>query len=577
MALIEVRTRQGRKRIDLPTGPLTIGRSDDNILVLEDDRASRHHCVIEPMEGNDDSCFQLRDLGSRNGTKLNNEDVDIQPLDNGDVVRIGGTEIRFIDPEQTFTHKRSNVPNFSTSMDDVDSPLDSNIPTLDIDLHADAAGGVQTGYERRLREMAVGGVERGFDETDISLVDTKGVTLHQATSSGIESGNDDEAGESIRALRLLLFTSFRVRATDLHVEPKIQGSTIRLRVDGYMINAVDISETLFKRLLGLIKILCQIETSQKNTVQDGHFSVAVKGRRVDYRVSLTPSVHGQKLVIRVLDSQNAPSRLHELGCLPWQYEKLRSIATKDAGLLLACGPTGSGKTTTLYSCIREIDVEQRNAITIEDPVEYYLDGCTQIPVDSDQGNSFGSILRSVLRQDPDVIFVGEIRDIETATVAMQASMTGHLVYTTVHAKDSIGSIFRLLDLGVEAFLVANALNLIVAQRLVRLLCPSCRKGVTPTPAQNMKMGQSLGGVPEIFVPTGCKQCLRTGFIGRRALFELLEVTDAMRDVIMKTPTIQGIRQIAKQGLFTSLEEYGFHLVSEGETTFEEIDRVAGTE
>lgn len=577
MALIEVRTRQGRKRIDLPTGPLTIGRSDDNTLVLEDDRASRHHCVIEPMEGNDDGCFQLRDLGSRNGTKLNNEDVDIQPLDNGDVVRIGGTEIRFIDPEQTFTHKRSNVPNFSTSMEDVDSPLDSNIPTLDIDLHADAAGGVQTGYERRLREMAAGGVERGFDETDISLVDTKGVTLHQATSSGIESGSDDEAGESIRALRLLLYTSFRVRATDLHIEPKLQGSTIRLRVDGYMINAVDISETLFKRLLGLIKILCQIETSQKNTVQDGHFSVAVLGRRVDYRVSLTPSVHGQKMVIRVLDSQNAPSRLHELGCLPWQYEKLRSIATKDAGLLLACGPTGSGKTTTLYSCIREIDVEQRNAITIEDPVEYYLDGCTQIPVDSDQGNSFGSILRSVLRQDPDVIFVGEIRDIETATVAMQASMTGHLVYTTVHAKDSIGAIFRLLDLGVEAFLVANALNLIVAQRLVRLLCDSCRKGVTPTPAQNMKMGQSLGGVPEIFVPTGCKQCLRTGFIGRRALFELLEVTDAMRDVIMKTPTIQGIREIAKQGLFTSLEEYGFHLVAEGDTTFDEIDRVAGTE
>ena len=576
MPIIELRTTQGRKRISLSDDPLTIGRSEDNTLVIEDDRASRHHCVIEPMRGND-TCFQLRDLGSRNGTKLNNEDVDIEPLDNGDVVRIGGTEIRYIDPEQTFTHKRSNVPNFETSMEDLDEPLGANIPTLDVDLHTDPGGSVQTGYERRLREMARTGLNRSFDETDISLVDTRGVTLHQATSSGLESGNEEEAGESIRAMRLLLFASFCVRATDLHVEPKLQGATIRLRVDGYMITAVDISETLFKRLLGLIKILCQIETSQKNTVQDGHFSVAVKGRRVDYRVSLTPSVHGQKLVIRVLDSQNAPSRLHELGCLPWQYEKLRTIATKDAGLLLACGPTGSGKTTTLYSCIREIDVEQRNAITIEDPVEYYLDGCTQIPVDSDQGNSFGSILRSVLRQDPDVIFVGEIRDIETATVAMQASMTGHLVYTTVHAKDSIGSIFRLLDLGVESFLVANALNLIVAQRLVRMLCESCKKSVTPTPSQNMKMGQALGGVPKIYVATGCKQCLRTGFVGRRALFELLEVGDAMRDVIMKTPTIQGIREIASQGLFTSLEDYGFHLVAEGQTTFEEIDRVAGSD
>ncbi|HBZ96240.1 MAG TPA: hypothetical protein DEO57_00180, partial [Phycisphaerales bacterium] len=409
MALIEVRTRQGRKRIDLPAEPLTIGRSDDNTLVLQDDRASRHHCVIEPMQGNEDGCFQLRDLGSRNGTKLNNEEVDIQPLDNGDVVRIGGTEIRFIDPQQTFTHKRSNVPNFSSSMDDVDAPLDSNIPTLDIDLHADAAGGVQTGYERRLREMAAGGVERGFDETDISLVDTRGVTLHQATSSGIESGGDDEAGESIRALRLLLYTSFRVRATDLHVEPKIQGSTIRLRVDGYMITAVDITETLFKRLLGLIKILCQIETSQKNTVQDGHFSVAVLGRRVDYRVSLTPSVHGQKMVIRVLDSQNAPSRLHELGCLPWQYEKLRSIATKDAGLLLACGPTGSGKTTTLYSSLAELSTATINILTVEDPIEYNLPGIGQTQVNTKADMTFARGLRAILRQDPDVVMVGEIR------------------------------------------------------------------------------------------------------------------------------------------------------------------------
>ncbi len=576
MPAIEVRTRQGRKRLKLTTESITVGRSNDNVLVIDDDRASRFHCVIEPMEGNDHG-FQLRDLGSRNGTKLNNDDVDLEPLDNGDVVRIGKTEIRYIDAEQTTTHKRSNVPNFQEASEEEEDPFGADIATLDLDLHAEVASGGQASYEMKLREMIDIGTDRGFDETNISLVDTRGVTLHQATSSGLETGTEEDAGESIRAFRLLLFAAFRVRATDLHVEPRLQGATIRLRVDGYMLTAVDLSETLFKRILGLVKILCQIETSQKNTVQDGHFSVAIKGSRVDYRVSLTPSVHGQKLVIRVLDSSNAPSRLHELGCLPWQYEKLRTIATKDAGLLLACGPTGSGKTTTLYSCLREIDVEQRNAITIEDPVEYYLEGCTQIPVDSGQGNSFGSILRSVLRQDPDVIFVGEIRDIETATVAMQASMTGHLVYTTVHAKDSIGSIFRLLDLGIESFLVANALNLVVAQRLVRLLCPSCKKGVTPTPTQNMKMGASLGGVPEIFVPTGCKKCLRTGFVGRRALFELLEVSDTMRDLIMKTPTIKGIREIANQGLFTSLEGYGFQLVAEGKTTFDEIDRVAGSE
>jgi general secretion pathway protein E len=327
----------------------------------------------------------------------------------------------------------------------------------------------------------------------------------------------------------------------------------------------------------MIKILCELDITQRNAVQDGHFSVSVAGRRVDYRVSLTPSVHGQKLVVRVLDSGNAPSRLHELGLVPWMYEKLRLIATKDAGMLLACGPTGSGKTTTLYSCLREIDVEQRNAVTIEDPVEYYLEGCTQIPVDHKQGNGFANILRSVLRQDPDVIFVGEIRDIETANVAMQAAMTGHLVYSTVHAKDSIGSIFRLLDLGVESFLVGNAINLIIAQRLVRTLCESCRKATVPTPTQNLRMGRTVEGVPRIYQPQGCSLCLGTGFVGRRALFELLEFNDALRDIVLKRPTIGDIRAVLAQGLFVSLSQYGYQLVAQGMTSVEEIERVASTD
>jgi general secretion pathway protein E len=303
--------------------------------------------------------------------------------------------------------------------------------------------------------------------------------------------------------------------------------------------------------------------------------VNVPGRRVDYRVSLTPSMHGQKLVIRVLDSAGAPSRMHELGLVPWMYEKLRSIAIKDAGLLLACGPTGSGKTTTLYSCLRELDVDHRNAITIEDPVEYYLEGCTQIPIDHDQGNTFANILRSVLRQDPDVIFVGEIRDTETATVAMQAAMTGHLVYSTVHAKDTISSVFRLLDLGVESYLVANALSLILAQRLIRVLCPTCKRPIKPTPGQAMKMGHQVEGLAKIHVPAGCRRCLRTGFIGRRAVFELLEINDSMRDVILKTPTIQAMREIADQGLFMSLQQFGYHLVAEGLSSMDEVERVSG--
>jgi general secretion pathway protein E len=570
VAYLEIATPRGLKRLTLGERAITIGREQGNALVLDDDQASRRHCVIEPYADG----FRLRDLGSRNGTRLNNQPVSEKTLDNGDVVRIGGTELRFIHPGQSEARSRRNTPDFSSAV--AEQRQFQQQATVDFDPHG-AVVDAQTNYEKKLREIIDSAPEKPFDETDISLIDSKGVTIHQAVSAGLDSGSDEDIGEGIRVFRLLLLACFRSRATDLHIEPRVDAAAVRLRVDGYMLSAVELSSSIFKRILGVVKILCQIDTSRKNVVQDGHFSVQAKGRRVDYRVSFTPSVHGQKVVIRVLDSANAPSRLHELGLVPWMYEKLRTIATKDAGLLLACGPTGSGKTTTLYSCIREIDVVQRNAITIEDPVEYYIEGCTQIPIDHGQGNTFASILRSVLRQDPDVIFVGEIRDTETATVAMQASMTGHLVYTTVHAKDSIGAIFRLLDLGIEPYLVANALNVILAQRLVRCLCDTCKKPAKPTPAQNMKMGQALGGVPRIFTPSGCKRCLKTGFIGRRAIFELLEVTDQLRDVILKSPTIQQIREVLGQGLFMSLQQSGYQLVAQGVTSIDEIDRVAGSE
>jgi general secretion pathway protein E len=568
MPFLEVKTPGGLKRLDLSEGPVTVGRLPENTVALDDDLLSRRHCIIE----NYGDAFRVRDLGSRNGTKLNDRKITTELLDNGDVIMAGSTELRFISPEQRAPNRRRNTPDY-TAIAEEKSRQRFDSATLDIDL-SDPVVNVQTGYEKKLREIIDAAPEKPFSENDIALVDCRGQTVHQATASGLVGGTDDEVGESIRAFRLLLLACFRARATDLHLEPRMENAVIRMRVDGFMISAVDLSLQIFKRIIGMVKILCQIDTSLRNQVQDGHFSVQVKGQRIDYRVSLTPAVHGQKMVVRVLDSSNAPSRLHELGLLPWMYDKLRSIAIKDAGMLLACGPTGSGKTTTLYSCIREIDVEQRNAITIEDPVEYYLEGCTQIPIDHKVGNTFATILRSVLRQDPDVIFVGEIRDIETATVAMQAAMTGHLVYTTVHSKDTIGAIFRLLDLGVEAFLVANALNLVLAQRLVRMLCESCRKPVRPTPAQTMRMGKVVEGVSRIYVPVGCKACLGTGFHGRRALFELLEFNDSLRDVVLKTPSIQAIREVLHSGLFTSLGQYGYGLVAQGLTAIEEVDRVA---
>jgi type II secretory ATPase GspE/PulE/Tfp pilus assembly ATPase PilB-like protein len=333
---------------------------------------------------------------------------------------------------------------------------------------------------------------------------------------------------------------------------------------------------------GLVKTACQIRPTARDATLDGHFSVKFpqsvtnEARRVDYRVSFTPSVHGQKLVVRVLDTRDAPVKLNDLNLPPYQYERIRKVCEQDSGLLLVCGPTGSGKTTTLYCALRNIDRERRNVVTIEDPVEYQIEGVTQIPADEKQGNTFGSLLRSVLRQDPDVILVGEIRDEETARTAMQASMTGHLVFSTVHAKDTMSSVFRLLDLKVEPYLVANSLEVVIAQRLLRVLCETCKRPVKVLPSQSTRMGRFLEGQSEVFSATGCAACLRTGYRGRKAIFEILDFSDELRDVIIKEPTIAAMKKVIEQGMFNTLVQSGWTQVARGISTLEEVDRVATT-
>ncbi len=616
MPFLEVKGGPRPRRIKLDGSTVSIGRLADNVVAEDDSSLSRKHCVIEFVEG----AWQVRDLQSRNGTRVNGGKISKKRLAHLDVIRIGKLEIHFVSPEEAVLNAGTKVsqtdekpaldqvapenlnddilPSIplsrvekskqerprpkvalpglqpSPTSDDVSENFLPVANTIDIDLNSIVgAGHMGSDPESRLRKICDEAPEKPFEASDISLVDMRGQIVHQAAEMG--GDDDDDASESIRVFRLVLLTALRSRASDVHVEPRMDRATIRLRVDGMMVLASEIPLDLLRRLLGMVKILCQIDTSQKSQVQDGHFSTMTKGQRVDFRVSLTPAVHGQKLVLRVLDTSNSPTRLHELGVLPWMYEKLRTMANRDSGMVLACGPTGSGKTTTLYSCLREIDVETRNAITIEDPVEYYLEGCTQIPIDHKQGNTFATILRSVLRQDPDVIFVGEIRDIETAQVAMQAAMTGHLVYSTVHSRDSMGAIFRLLDLGVESYLVANAINLIVAQRLCRSLCLNCRKAVRLSSQQLLKMGRVVDGMPSIFSPVGCGKCLGTGYRGRRALLELLEFSDGVRDVVLKRPTISDLRNVLAQGHYITLQKFGYQLVSQGVTSFEEIERVAG--
>ncbi len=528
--------------ISLGDRTITIGRAPDNMITLNDGLLSRYHCVVEPDPENPGR-FRVRDLGSRNGTKVNGVRIADATLDIGDVVKIGSHEFS-VDGEETLKERQAQA-RLSAPMQD---------PTWAVDL-------------KELINMIP---PKGGEDDPLEMIDGRG-----RTSQALAGDSDGPA-----AARLLLLAASKSRATDIHCEPKGDCVQVRMRVDGEMIGVAALPNPVGELLSGLIKTACQMRPTGREAVLDGHFSTRFgksergPARRVDYRVSFTPSVHGQKLVLRVLDQRDAPKNLAEVGLPYYMNERVRRVCAQDSGLLLVCGPTGSGKTTTLYNALREINRDKKNVVTIEDPVEYQLENVTQIPIDDRQGNTFGSLLRSVLRQDPDVILVGEIRDEETARTAMQAAMTGHLVFSTVHSKDTISAVFRLLDLKVEPYLVANSLEVILAQRLVRLLCENCKRAVPVTPAQATRMGRFLENQTEVYVATGCAACLRTGYRGRRAIFELLDFNDDLRDVVLNKPTIAAMRKVAEQGLFTTLSQNGWSCVAKGITTMEEVDRVA---
>jgi general secretion pathway protein E len=569
----------------LGTKQVSIGRGPENTIPLLDEQASRRHAVIE-QSSLPEGGFVVRDLGSRNGTKLNGIRVEQAPLRHEDVVKVGGTEFRVrCDPPPvdglgalhatTASASRMGMPGMGASVE-FDGPgiiVDAESVGLSVD------NGL-LGLTPELRSISLArsnevgwmfelaGVLQQLPPKDdppkLSLID----------SAGRPTNIFETATDGPNCVRLLLQLAAKARATDIHWEPKGTHTLVRLRVDGEMAPIIELPARVGELAYGVIKSVCQMQMAGKDAVQDGHFSCVFPDRRVEYRISYTPSMHGQKLVTRVLDAAGSPQSLEELGLSEPMQERLARICQQDSGLILTCGPTGSGKTTTLYNALRSIDRQARNVVTIEDPVEYQLSGVTQIPVDEARGNHFGALLRSVLRQDPDVILVGEIRDEETARTAMQAALTGHLVFSSVHSKDSITAIFRLLDLKIEPYLVANSINVILAQRLVRLLCEQCKAKVQVTPGQATRMGRFLGGKSHVFGDVGCGKCLRTGYRGRRALFELLDFNDELRDVVLQKPTIAGIKRVLEQTLFHTLQQSGWRLISDGVTTIEEVEKVA---
>ncbi len=546
-------------------GSFGIGRHAENDICLKDDDvASRFHCVIER---NAEGHYVVKDLGSRNGTRLNGERISESLLSAGDIISVGQHTFSVIEVRQA-ARAESHAGSAATvaaatarAKQGTESAAAVIAATRRVTMDGEAAA--PWAAELRLIIDALPPKMSGLE--DILLIDAGG-----ARSEALAA---DAPGST--SIRLLLLLASKARATDIHCEPKSDIYAVRIRVDGQMVSTVDLPRAVGELALGLVKNACQMPQAARDAMLDGHFSVRFPDRRVDYRASITPTVHGQKLVLRCLDARTAPQNLHDLNMPLYMLDRLRRSLEQDAGMILAAGPTGSGKTTTLYNALRELDRKRRNVITIEDPVEYSIEGVTQIPVSAH--STFSDLLRSILRQDPDVILVGEVRDEETARTAMQAAMTGHLVFSSVHAKDTIGTVFRLLDLGVEAYLVANSLDVVIAQRLVRLLCEYCKRPVRISPGQMTRMGRFLDGKNEVFAATGCARCLRTGYHGRRAIFELLDFqSDELRDCILHEPSIQKFKKIIEQGVFTTLQHAGWLLAARGLTSLDEVDRVAGS-
>lgn len=394
-----------------------------------------------------------------------------------------------------------------------------------------------------------------------------------------------ESSKGYKAAREMVYEAILSRATDIHMEPTKEEMTVRYRIDGILQPADPFSRAMGDAVINIFKVLADLDITEKRKPQDGSFSAECEGRTIDFRVATAGSVAGEKLVMRILDKEKIKFSLSKLGMRESMAEQIRQIANQPHGMLIVCGPTGSGKSTTLYACMSEIDRYQKNVITIENPVEYQIDNVTQIEINPKAGKTFASELRSILRQDPDVIYVGEIRDQETAEIACQAAQTGHMVFTTLHANDTVTALGRLIDLGVQPFMVASAVTAILGQRLVRTLCPKCKVKYKPNPELLRKANLPVDKIKHFYRPPEspeelpedmegqCSHCGGTGYFGRTGIFELLQITDRIRDMIRENPNFNAIRQEAVKNGMKYLQEDGLRQVIEGRTSIQELLRV----
>lgn len=401
------------------------------------------------------------------------------------------------------------------------------------------------------------------------------VELVQGSEEEVED-LEKSAGESpvIKFVNYVLSNSLHQGASDIHIEPKEKFTKIRYRIDGVLFDAMQAPAKMHAALVSRLKIMANLDISERRVPQDGKIAVIMGGRGVDLRVSVLPTSHGEKVVIRLLDSKSIMISLEKTGMEPRLLEAFNQQIALPHGILLVTGPTGSGKSTTLYSALAQMDSNTMNVSTVEDPVEYNLEFCNQVQVNEKAGLTFAGALRSLLRQDPDIIMIGEIRDQETARIAVQAALTGHLVLSTLHTNDAPSSISRLVNIGIEPYLIAASLNGILAQRLIRRICSHCKEPFT-APDNLRKYLESAGIAPgELMHGKGCDQCRNSGYAGRCGIHELLTVDDEFRRTINRDASVNSMRDAFRKSGWPNLFEDGLGKVKKGITTIEEILRVA---
>jgi type IV pilus assembly protein PilB len=411
-----------------------------------------------------------------------------------------------------------------------------------------------------------------YDESVSSLANMVGGDNAEDDLSKVQAAVEE--APIVKLVNTLISRAVNERASDLHIEPGERDLRVRFRIDGVLHEIMSTPRSVSGAVVSRLKIMADLDIAERRVPQDGRVTIRVSGRPIDLRVATLPSIYGEKVVLRILDKDDAILDLPELGFLPFSLARFESSYTKPYGAILVTGPTGSGKTTTLYSALQVLNRPEVNVITVEDPVEYRLPGITQVQVNRKAGLQFATVLKSILRSDPDVVLIGEVRDPETAKIAIEAALTGHLVLTTLHTNDAASSVGRLVDMGVEPYLVSSAVDSVLAQRLARRLCERCKEARPASPEVVRQMGYDPAAGPvTLYTAVGCRMCSETGYRGRLAINEVMLVSEEIQRMAVERRPSDEIKRVAVEQGMQTLRQDGMEKVRLGMTTLEEVLRV----